>query len=224
MHILIAEDDAALSAGYAQGLGHYGYTTTIAKDGAEAEAALAGTNFDVVLLDIGLPKIDGLQVLKRLRSLNPSLPVLVLTARDAEEDRIHGLDLGADDYLIKPITIGELAARIRAHVRRAKIGQEGQLVHGPLRIDLQAHYASVNDQPLELTKREWLILVSLVKNAGRVVSKQALLQVTSSEEEQVTYNAVEVYMSRLRSKLNPVNLQIRTVRGFGYMLEDWPMD
>jgi two-component system OmpR family response regulator len=220
MHILIAEDDLPLAEGYAQALSHYGYQSTIASDGEAAEAELGVGSFDLVLLDIGLPKIDGLQVLSKLRKMNPELLVLLLTARDAEEDRIRGLDLGADDYLVKPVPTGELAARIRAHLRRSKIGANGQLVHGPLKMDLEAHRATVNDVPIELTKREWLILTTLVKNVGRVVSKQNLLQIAGSGEDQTSYNAVEVYMSRLRTKLESFDLQIRTVRGFGYMVDE----
>jgi two-component system OmpR family response regulator len=166
--------------------------------------------------------MDGLQVLSRVRSRNPNLLVVLLTARDQEEDHIRGLDLGADDYLVKPISVGELAARIRAHLRRAKIDGGGLLVHGSLKMDLPAHRATLNDVPLELTKREWLLLATLARNAGRIVSKQNLLEITGSGEDQASYNSVEVYMSRLRAKLEKFKLNIRTVRGFGYMLDDSP--
>jgi two-component system OmpR family response regulator len=219
LNILIAEDNAVLAKGYALGLSHYGYTTTIAKDGAEAKAALVENTFDMVLLDIGLPKINGMEVLSMLRSVDTEICVLLVTARDADEDRIAGLDMGADDYLVKPVSVGELAARIRAHMRRAKTSTDGQLTYGKLKVNLNAHRATVDDVPLDLTKTEWLILVALMRNSGRVVSKKNLMQVTGADEEHASVNAIEVYMSRLRSKLEAYALKVRTVRGFGYMLE-----
>ena len=220
MKILIAEDDASLADSLSGLLRQVGCAVTLANTGEEAEFQLALDTFDLVLLDIGLPGRSGLDVLRFERMINPRLPIMILTARDAIEDRIRGLDLGADDYLVKPIVFDELYARIRALVRRARIEGASRLVHGPLQLDTEARRAFLSEKPLELTVREWKALEYLLRRPERVVSKQQLMKACEIDED-TAYNAVEVLLSRLRSKLEADRVEIRTVRGFGYMLEAW---
>jgi DNA-binding response OmpR family regulator len=171
-----------------------------------------------VLLDIGLPDVNGLEVLSRLRSRGSTLPVLLLTARDEVSDRVRGLDLGADDYLVKPFAIPELLARIRALLRRNH-NLAGRLVHGPLIMDLNAQRAWIGNAPLELSAREWAVLEQLLKNVDKVVSKQQIVELLTKSDAALSFNAVEVYISRVRAKLEEAGVNIRTVRGFGYMLQ-----
>jgi two-component system OmpR family response regulator len=193
----------------------------MAPSGTAATAQLKSGQFDLLLLDIGMPGLDGWQVLEQLRRANRTLPVVLLTARDAVEDRIRGLDLGADDYLVKPVAMAELAARVRAHGRRRQIEDGHRLVHGPLVLDCHAMRARIGDHDLGLTSREWKILEFLMRRVERVVSKQHLIDVMAVGTEGLGYNAVEVHVSRLRAKLEPCGIRVRTVRGFGYMLEEY---
>jgi two-component system OmpR family response regulator len=185
---------------------------------------LAGEQFELALVDIGLPRLDGFEVLRRMRARGQTTPAIVITARDALDDRVHGLDLGADDYLVKPFELAELAARIRAVVRRGRAAYSPRLVHGPLVLDTESRRALLAGAPLELTAREWAVLEVLVKRVGKVVSKEHILQAISTWEDDLTPNAIEVYVSRLRAKLEPANIQIRTIRGFGYRLEEPPQE
>jgi DNA-binding response OmpR family regulator len=170
------------------------------------------------VLDIGLPGIDGFEVVRRLRARGSHLPVLLLTARDAVEDRVHGLELGADDYLVKPFATAELVARIRALARRgAPLPQA--LAIGRLSLDVAARRARIGDKALDLSVREWAVLEYLLQHAGRVVSKQQIIDAIQPWGDDLTLNAVEVYVSRLRLKLQDAGLAIRTIRGFGYLLE-----
>ena len=221
MRILLAEDDALLARGMATGLEQFGHEVVVSARGDDASERLSMENFDLLVLDIGLPGIGGFEVLRGLRAFNRTLPVILLTARDAVEDRIRGLDLGADDYLIKPVALGELAARIRAQARRLQLEGASRLVHGPLILDCEARRGWLAGDPFELTVREWRVLEYLMRRTERVVPKHQLLEAVARSEDEVGYNAVEVYVSRLRAKLEPVGIRIRTVRGFGYMLEEF---
>ncbi len=221
MLILLAEDDRELARAVAAALTEDGNIVVMAENGTATEEQLRSNPFDLLLLDIGMPDPDGWQILKQLRQYNRTLLVVLLTARDAVEDRIRGLDLGADDYLVKPVAIPELTARVRAHGRRRQIESGQRLVHGPLVLDCQAMRAWIGDHDLPLTSREWRILELLMRRVERVVPKDRLIETMPIGAEGLGYNAVEVYLSRLRAKLEPCGIHVRTVRGFGYMLEEY---
>jgi DNA-binding response OmpR family regulator len=174
-----------------------------------------------MLLDIGLPGIDGYEVLRRLRGAQDATPVLVLTARDHVNERVHGLDLGADDYLAKPFAMAELGARVRALLRRVQMRSSPRMTHGPLSLDKAARRAYLAGEPLDLTAREWAVLEVLLQKVEKIVSKDNIVHWVSGWDGDLSPNAVEVYVSRLRAKLEPAGIRIRTVRGFGYMLEEF---
>ncbi len=221
MNILIVEDDAILAEGVARTVEHMGGVATVVRDGLQAHALLfGGDTFDLMVLDVGLPGIDGLTLLRELRSADRHMPVMLLTARDSIDDRIRGLDLGADDYLVKPVVLSELAARLRALLRRSMLEVSSELVHGALRMDAKARRLWLRGHEVEVTAREWLVLEYLLRRPERVVSKDQL-RIAVFGDDEPGYNAVEVYISRLRTKFENAGLRIRTVRGFGYMLEDF---
>lgn len=220
MKILLVEDDATLADGLSRTLGQSELRVEHVTAGETAEEAFLRERFDLVVLDIGLPGIDGFEVLRRLRKRPDYIPVLVLTARDAVEDRVHGLDLGADDYLAKPFALPEFEARVRALLRRGQANKNPQLRNGPLVLDTVARRAMLNGQSVDLTSREWSVLENLMLRAGQVVSKENLMQALSNWDRELSMNAIEVYMSRLRAKVEPGGVRIRTVRGFGYLLEE----
>jgi len=219
MRILIAEDDAVLTDGLSRSLRAAGYAVDAVASGEAADSALAAQNYDLLILDIGLPKLSGLDVLKRLRARNSTVPVLILTAADSVEQRVKGLDLGADDYMAKPFALSELEARARALTRRAAGTAQTVLRHGPLSFDPVGHVAAINDQPLELSAREMSLLEILLQRCGRMVSKEQLVDHLCSWGEEVSTNAIEVYVHRLRKKLEAGGVRITTVRGLGYYLE-----
>ena len=219
MRVLIVEDDKVLSDGLTRHLHQSGYVVEVAGNGVEANAVLATEEFDLVVLDIGLPGMDGFEILRRVRRRPGYLPVLVLTARDALEDRVHGLDLGADDYLVKPFALQELEARIRAVLRSGQAGGGTKLAYGSLVMDTDAKRAWLADSPLRLTAREWLVLEFLVTRAGKIVNKDQIVSAISNRDDDVSHNALEVHISRLRSKLEPAGLKIHSIRGFGYYLD-----
>lgn len=221
MRILIVEDDTSLAAGIARILEAEGYAVDLMKTGEHAAMAARQESFDLVILDVGLPGIDGFEVLRRLRAEGRAMPVLILTARDALDDRVRGLDLGADDYMAKPFAMPELAARVRALIRRGQAQAGPKVVHGPLVLDTSARRATLNGEALELAAREWAVLEVLLSRVEKIVSKEAIIQAMVNWGEELSLNAIEVYVSRLRAKLEPAGVRIRTVRGFGYMLEDY---
>lgn len=220
MRIFLAEDDNILADGLTRSLRQASYAVDLAKTGAEADAALEREDYSLVILDIGLPGIDGFEVLRRLRQRKYYVPVLILTARDGLDDRVRGLDLGADDYLVKPFALPELKARVRALLRRGQAGKKPQLSHGDLTLDTVGRRAWVKEKPFDLTVREWSLLEFLLMNSGKVVSKEDIVEALCGWDDELSLNAVEVYVSRLRSKLESAGAKIRTVRGFGYLLED----
>ena len=219
MRILVAEDDPSLAEGLMRSLRQAGYAVDCAKNGDEADAALEATEFDLLILDIGLPKKSGLEVLKRLRSRSSKVPVLILTALDSLNDRVTGLDAGADDYLAKPFELAELAARVRALARRGLAGGLALVTHGPLTYDHIGRAAQLNGKPLDLSAREVSLLEIFLQRAGRLVSKDQLVNHLCEWGEEVSGNAIEVYVHRLRKKLEPGGVRIVTVRGLGYSLE-----
>jgi len=221
MRILVAEDDPTLAEGIAAYLRPLGHAVEAARNGADADAMLTRERYDLLLVDVGLPRMDGFEVVRRLRARSQATATIMITARDTLEDRIHGLDMGADDYLVKPFELAELAARIRAVVRRGQTAGALRLVLGPLVLDIESRRAMLNDVPLELTAREWAVLEVLMKRLDKVVPKEHILQAISTWDDDLTLNAIEVYVSRLRMKLEPANIHIRTIRGFGYRLEDF---
>jgi len=219
MRILIVEDDELVADAIARGLSAAGFAVDRSASAEAASSALASEHFDLAVVDVGLPGADGLTLVRRLRAAGTLLPVLILTARDALATRVEALDLGADDFLMKPFELAELAARCRALIRRAHVNANGQLSLGRLRIDVAGRQLRIDDAVVELTGREWLVLECLALNAGKIVSKDRLQQAIASFDQALTPNAVEVYVSRVRSKLGNAAL-IRAVRGLGYRLDE----
>jgi two-component system, OmpR family, response regulator len=219
MHILLVEDDRVVADGVARILSGSGMTVDVAASGTEADTILQRSQAGVVVLDIGIPGIDGFEVVRRLRARGSNVPVLLLTARDAIEDRVRGLEIGADDYLVKPFAAPELVARIKALARRAGKSTDELSLKG-LSLDLSAKRALVNGQPIDLSAREWAVLQYLLQQVSRVVSKEQIMNAILPYGEGLTLNAVEVYVSRIRLKIAGSGVTIRTIRGFGYMLEE----
>jgi two-component system OmpR family response regulator len=220
MRILLGEDDELLSDGISKALRQAGYAVDQVSTGHDADHALETTSFDLLILDLGLPKLDGLEVLRRMRARNQALPVLIVTARDRLEDRVTGLDFGADDYMTKPFDLPELEARVRALLRRGRGGSNSvEVVYGPLRFDTVGRRVMVNDQPIDLSAKELAVLEVLLQRGGSVVSKEQLIEHMYGWDEEVSHNAMEVNVHRLRKKLEPSGMNIRTIRGLGYVLE-----
>lgn len=215
-----------LADGLARALRQSSYVVDWVHDGKQADSWLASQNYDLVILDLGLPWLEGGEVLRRLRERRQRLPVLILSAREALEERVRLLDLGADDYLVKPVALSELEARVRALIRRGRAVPEPMLCVGALRLDTVGKRAWLADAPLELTAREWASLEYLATRVNRVVSKEQIIDALYGWDQEITPNAVEKSMSRLRAKLEPAGILIRAVRGLGYFLEvrDAPAD
>ena len=219
MRILLAEDDTLLADGLSRALRQSGYVVDWAEDGKQADGWLGSQTYDLAILDLGLPGLEGGDVLHRLRGRRQRMPVLILSAREALEERVRLLDLGADDYLIKPVALSELEARVRALIRRGRAQPEPTLTLGKLTLDTNGRRAWLDGAPLDLTAREWAALEYLATRANRIVSKEQIMESLYSWEEDITPNAVEKFVSRLRVKLEPAGIVIRTVRGLGYYLE-----
>lgn len=219
MRILIAEDDPVLSDGLRRTLRQSNYEAECVASGEEADARLGSQTYGLVILDLGLPQVDGLEVLRRLRARGSRTPVLILTARDRLEDRVAGLDIGADDYLVKPFQLAELEARVRALIRRGQGGTGSVVELGPLRYDMKGRRVFIRDQPVELSARELGVFEVLVLRIGRVVSKEDLVAHLADDNDAIAAGAIEVYVHRLRKKLEDGQVMIRTVRGLGYLLE-----
>ena len=219
MRILIVEDDLVLADGLKSSLTQSGYAVDLMTSGIDADGVLAYQTFDLVLLDLGLPKLSGFEVLKRLRGRGSKMPVLILTANDDIYNRVKGLDLGADDYLTKPFNLAELEARVRALIRRGQAGGSAIISVGKLQLDTTSRAASYNDASLNLSARELAVLEILMLKAGKVVNKEQMLEKLCNFDEDISDNALEVYLHRVRKKLELSDINIRTIRGLGYMLE-----
>lgn len=216
MRILLVEDDALLGDALQAGLRQAGFAVDWLRDGSAADAALRAEPFAAVVLDLGLPKLAGFELLRRLRARDDRTPVLILTARDAVDDRVRGLDAGADDYVVKPTAIAEVAARLRALVRRSQGGAGAVLSVGDLEIDPATRTVQFAGAPVELQPREFAVLLELALNAGRVLTRAQLEARLYEWGEALESNAIEVHVHHLRRKLAPA--LIRTVRGVGYMV------
>jgi DNA-binding response OmpR family regulator len=220
LRILITEDDAVLAEALQFSLAQSGYAVDWVANGAAADEALKDDVFGLVILDLGLPKLDGFEVLRRLRRRNTSLPVLILSGREQAEEKVLGLDLGADDYLVKPFSLNELQARVRALLRRGQQGASAPvLLYGSLGFDTVSRTASINGRALPLSTHETGLLEALLSRFGRVVSKEKLVEQLYSYDREVSQNAIEVYVHRLRKKLTGAGVTVRTQYGQGYLLD-----
>ena len=218
MRILLAEDDAVLGDAIFVHLKGGGHAVDWVRDGAAADLALRAQAFELVVLDLGLPRLSGREVLRRMRERSSVTPVLIVTAADAIADRVAGLDAGADDYLVKPFALAELEARIRALIRRSHGHDQNVLVNGPLAFDTAARTATVSGCNVELSSRELAVLELLLMRCGRVIAKEQFVEHLCGWDQDVTDNAIEVYVHRLRRKLEPAGVHVQTVRGLGYCL------
>lgn len=219
MRILVVEDDPVIADGLLNVLRQSIYSVTYESNGKRADHLLSVEKFDLVILDMGLPDMDGVEILRRLRHRKKNMPVLILTARDNLQDRVLGLDMGADDYLTKPFDFPELEARVRSLLRRGHSASGAQLQLGELCLDTVGCRATLNGKPLELSARELSVLELFMMRVGRVVTKELLSEQMSDLGEVMSSNAIEVYVHRLRKKIEAGNVSIRTLRGLGYMLE-----
>ena len=219
MKILLVEDDAALGHAMSTSLNRAGYKVNWAHDCYEADIALHDHVYDAVILDLGLPKIDGFEVLRRMRGRKVMAPVIILTARDDLDDRVKGLDLGADDYLTKPFKLPELEARLRAQIRRNNSILASTIEYGPLVLNITDKMLTVNGEQMLLSPREFGVLEMLLSRVGRVVSKDAIVEALCKWDEGVGNNAIEVYIHRIRKKLEPLGINVLTIRGLGYLLQ-----
>ncbi len=218
MRLLLVEDDIALGEGIHQALSREGYTVDWIKDGSSALHALLSETFDLVILDLGLPKLGGLEVLRRLRHDGSTVPVVILTARDATEDRIAGLDAGADDYLVKPFDVSELKARLRALLRRSAGRAKMLIEHAGISLDPGTQQVSYNNESVSLTPKEYQLLYELLSPPGRVMTRERLMQLLYGWNEEAESNTLEVHIHHLRKKIS--GDLIRTIRGVGYLVED----
>ena len=216
---MIAEDDTALSEALRFTLTQAGYSVDHVAHGMAADEALRTDGFALLILDLGLPRLDGLEVLRRLRKRNTALPVLILSGREQPEEKVTGLDLGADDYLVKPFSLSELQARVRALLRRGTGMAAPTLQHGDLSFDTVARTASVGNRSLSLSLHEAGVLEVLLRRFGRVVSKEQLVEQLYSYDKEVSHNAIEVYVHRLRRKLPDSGVEVRTHYGRGYVID-----
>lgn len=226
MRLLLVEDDVMVASGIKLGLTGAGYAVDWVGSAERALEVTRSETFDLAVIDIGLPGLDGLVLTQNLRKAGHSMPVLVLTARDALQDRVQGLDMGGDDYMVKPFELPELLARLRALLRRSQAATSATLSFGPLELDTALRQACIRTggdggpcQPIDLGPREWTVMEYLMLQAPKPANKDKLLQALTGWDKEITPNAVEVYISRLRGKLEPHGLALRSIRGFGYRLE-----
>lgn len=220
MRILLAEDDRFLADGLSLVLKDGGYAVDIAATGIDADSALTQVPYDLLILDLGLPKLDGMELLKRIRNRGQLLPVLILTARDRLEDRVTGLDLGANDYLTKPFQLPELEARIRALLRKEQWANRTEVTFGPLTFNTVTRTPTVDGASIEVSARELAILEIMIQRIGRIVSKDQITDLLSSWDTEITFNAIGIAVHRLRKKLEPYGITIKAIRGLGYRIEE----
>lgn len=219
MRVLLAEDDEILLDGISKALSQWGFAVEKVSSGSEADLALQDKNFDLAILDLGLPHLDGLDVLRNARSRGNKLPILLLTARIGLGDRVQGLNLGADDYMPKPFDLPELEARVKALIRRSKYSADNEIIFGSLNFDVVGRRISVNGEALEFSSRELAVMECLMSRPGRLVSKEQMLEQICTWDKDVTPNAIEVYVHRARKRIEPHGVSIKAMRGLGYLLE-----
>lgn len=219
MRILLAEDDEFIADGIAMALKISGHSVELARTGPEADAASGVTTYDAIILDLGLPYLDGLEILRRLRSRGNTSPVLIVTARDALDDRVRGLDLGANDYLVKPFHLKELEARLRAMVRSTRWSNRTEVKCGSLTFDPQDRTATINGDEVNLSPRELAALEILIQRNGRVVSRTCMSDHLSDWDDDITSNAIDIVIHRLRKKIENSGAVIETRRGLGFSLK-----
>ncbi len=223
MRLLLVEDDVMVASGVKLGLCGAGYAVDWVGSGERALEAMQQNSFDAAIIDLGLPKMDGLELTQLMRQAGHTMPILILTARDALEDRVQGLDKGADDYMVKPFELPELLARLRALLRRSQAATSSSVTFGSITLDTamrQAHAQTPQGaQGIELGPREWTVLEYLMLQAPKPAAKEKILAALTGWDKEITANAVEVYISRLRGKLEPFGVALRSIRGFGYRLE-----
>jgi len=219
MRILVVEDNRTLADGLAAVLRVAGYAVDVVHDGVSADAVLTTETFDLVVLDLSLPELDGLDVLRRMRARRNASSVLVLTARGALDERVRGLDLGADDYMTKPFEVSELEARIRVLLRRQAGLHNSSIAFGSIELDTVSRTLSAFGQTLDIPARELSVLETLLRKAGKVVAKQSIIESLAAFDDDLSENAVEQYISRLRRRLAPYALTVRVARGLGYYLD-----
>ena len=222
MRLLLVEDDVMVASGIKLGLCNAGYAVDWVGSAERALEAVQGNTFDAAVVDIGLPHMNGLALTQALRQAGRTFPVLILTARDALQDRVQGLDLGADDYMLKPFELPELLARLRALLRRSQAATSAVLAFGPVEMDTAQRRVLAGGQPMDLGPREWTVLEYLLLEAPKPAAKDKLLAALTGWDKEITPNAIEVYISRLRGKLEPHGVALRAIRGFGYRLECAP--
>jgi len=220
MRILIAEDDPAIAAAIADALRQGGHAVDHVDSGAQADVALRDSTHDLLVLDLGLPGLDGSEVLHRLRQRGSGVPVLVITAREGLNERVRVLDLGADDYLVKPFALTEFEARVRALLRRSASKGTTEVRIGRLRLDLPGHRAWIGDTPLELTAREFGLIEALASRPDRITNRAQLVEALCNWDQDLTDNGLDIAIHRLRRKLHGSGANVRTVRGLGYLLEE----
>jgi DNA-binding response OmpR family regulator len=219
MRLLVVEDDFALSEVLVFSLRQVGYAVDRIDDGMAADTLLRHERFDLIVLDLSLPKLDGLDVLRRFRAQGSMTPVLILSARDADDERVQGLDSGADDYLVKPFSINELEARVRALLRRSTHANSARMRHARLAFDTVSRTVTIDDVAIDLSAREVSLLEALFVHFGQIVSKERLLEQVYGYEGDVGLNTIEVYIHRLRKKIAGSGVSLRTIHGRGYVLE-----
>ena len=222
MRILITEDDPSIADALGFALGQAGYAVDRVENGAAADEALKADVFGLLILDLSLPKLDGFEVLRRLRRRNPSMPVLILSGREKAEEKVMGLDLGADDYIVKPFSVNELLARVRALLRRGAAVSSPVVSYGRLTFDTVGRTAAVAGRPVALSGHETGVLEVLLHRFGRVVSKEQLVEQLYSYDREVSHNAIEVYVHRVRRKIAGAGVTVRTLYGRGYVLDYLP--
>lgn len=216
MRVLIAEDDSFLAKAIILALQKNGYSVEHAASGTEADILISRNKYDLLVLDLGLPKLDGIEVLRNLRARGQTVPVLVLTVRDSIQEKVKGLDSGANDYLTKPFDLAELEARIRALVRKEQWNNKAEITVGPLTYNTVSKNAVLNNESLELTPRELAVLEILLQNIGRIVTRERLCDYLRDLDGDLSDNAIQIIMHRLRKKLSMGKLSLRTIRGVGY--------
>ena len=222
VRILLIEDDTSIAAAIAATLRGQAHAVDHVEDGVLADLALQEVDYDLVILDLGLPRMDGAEVLRQLRGRHASVPVLVITARDGLDERVRVLDLGADDYLVKPFALAEFEARVRALLRRSVTGGANLVSIGRLHLDLPDHRAWVDEQPLTLTAREFGLIEALAARVNRVTNRAQLIEALCEWDQTLTGNGLDIAVHRVRRKLKGSGASVRTIRGLGYLLEEDP--